>query len=97
MRTSSSDPCRFRRTGFMEYWHGVRGSVRLRTREFHHLCPLLGFVRDELAEFGGQHRHRLAAQIGEPRLDRGSARPALIASLSLSTISADVFLGTPTP
>src|SRR6516225_817426 len=27
----------------------------------------------------------------------GSARPALIASLSLSTISAGVFLGTPTP
>src|SRR5262249_48010408 len=55
----------------MEYWHGVRGSVRLRTREFHHLCPLLGFVSDELAEFGGRHRHRHAAQVAEPRLDRG--------------------------
>src|SRR6516162_3623126 len=41
---------RIRRTGFMEYWHDVRGSVRFRTREFHHLCPLLGFVGDELTE-----------------------------------------------
>src|SRR5262249_1825575 len=63
----ASDPCAERNV--MEYWHGVRGSVRLRPREFHHLCPLLGFVSDELAEFGRQHRHRLAAQIGEPRLD----------------------------
>src|SRR5262245_31841671 len=62
---------RFRGTGYGIYWHGVRGSVRLRTREFHYLCPLLGFVSDELAEFGERHRHRHAAQISEPRLDRG--------------------------
>src|SRR5262249_58609803 len=62
---------RFRGTGYGIYWHGVRGSVRLRTREFHYLCPLLGFVSDELAEFGEGLRHRHAAQIGEPRLDRG--------------------------
>src|SRR5262249_4873210 len=76
MRTWDSDPEGFRGMVIMEYWHGVRGSVRLRTREFHHLCPLLGFVSDELAEFGGRHRHRHAAQIGEPPLDRwiGEAR-----------------------
>src|SRR5262249_17868573 len=58
-------------TDVTEYWHGVRGSVRLRAREFHHLGPLPGFVRDELAEFGGRHRHRHATQTGEPRFDRG--------------------------
>src|SRR5262245_50380406 len=46
-------------------------SVRLDVGGPDHLAPLLGFVGDELAEFGGRHRHRHAAQIGEPRLDRG--------------------------
>src|SRR5215472_2076572 len=59
----------FRETGVTEYWHGVRESVRLRTREFHHLCPLLGFVSDELAELGRRSRQRRAAEVSETGLD----------------------------
>jgi hypothetical protein len=47
----------------MEYWHGVRGSVRLRTREFHHLCPLLGFFDDEYSELGRRAAEHRRAQI----------------------------------
>ena len=32
---------------------GLIGSVRLDAGELHHLCPLLGFVGDELAEIEG--------------------------------------------
>src|SRR5215831_17335074 len=99
---SASDPKRtlgagIRLSGFMEHRRSTPGSLRLDVGRADHLGPLLGFVGDELAEFGWRHRHRHAAQIGEPALIVGSARPALIASLSLSTISAGVFLGTPTP
>jgi hypothetical protein len=35
---------------------GSRRSLRLRTHELSHLGPLLGFVREELAEIGGPVR-----------------------------------------
>src|SRR5262249_8171393 len=44
-------------------------SVRLCVREFHHLRPLLDFVRDELAELSRGHRHRLAAKLRKPRFE----------------------------
>jgi hypothetical protein len=72
-------------------------SLRLDAGELDHLAPLLGFLRDQLAEVGGRHRHRHAAQIGKPRFILGSARPALISLLSFSTISAGVAFGAPTP
>src|SRR6516162_6779538 len=57
---------RFSASGFMEY---RPRSVGLRTGEFHHLCPLFGFVGYELAEIGGRACNCGAAQLGEPRLD----------------------------
>ena len=35
-----------------------------------HLGPLLGFSGDELAELGGRHRNRGAAEVREPLFDR---------------------------
>src|SRR6516165_1763210 len=34
-----------------------------------HLRPFLGFVSDELAEFGRRHRQRYAAEVGKRRVD----------------------------
>ena len=45
--------------------------LRLDAGEPDHLAPLLGFVRDELAEVGGRARKHRAAQIGKPRLHLG--------------------------
>ena len=76
----------------------VAASLRLDARELDHLAPFLGFVGDELAEVGG----RAARAPSPPRSASrafilGSARAALISLLSLSTISAGVFFGAPTP
>ena len=63
-----------------------------------HLAPLLGVVGDELAEVGGRAREALCRpgrQAAPSSWDRRGA--ALISLLSLSTISAGVFLGAPTP
>ena len=59
--------------------------------------PLIGFVGDELAKVGGRASDHRAAEVGEPRFNFGSARPALISLLSFSMMSAGVFLGAPTP
>jgi hypothetical protein len=47
------------------------GSARLGTGELDHLGPLLGFVRNELAELGWRAGKRRAAQVSKPRLDFG--------------------------
>ena len=76
---------------------GFPGSVRLRAREFDHLGPLLGFLGDELAEIGRRAGHHRAAQVSKPRLDLGIGETGVDLSLSLSTMSAGVPLGVPTP
>jgi hypothetical protein len=43
--------------------------LKLDIRRPDHPAPLLGFVGDELAEFGRQARKHGAAQVGKPRLD----------------------------
>ena len=48
-----------------------RRSLGLEARELHHLGPLLGLVRDELAEIGGRAGKRRSAQVDKPRLDLG--------------------------
>ena len=41
---------------------GICDEVRpFGAREFDHTAALHGFIRDELAEFAGSHRHRYAA------------------------------------
>ena len=83
-----------------ELWMGLTGSpasLRLEARELDHLAPLLGFVGDELAEVGGRAGKYRTAQSASRALILGSAKPALISLLSLSMISAGVFLGAPTP
>src|SRR5207249_3550908 len=47
---------------------GFPRSVRLGTRELHHLGPLLGFIGDELAEVGRRAREHRSTQVGKPRL-----------------------------
>src|SRR5205807_9570817 len=49
----------------------IDGSVRLDTRELHHLAPLLDFIGDELAKIGGRARKHRAAQVGKPCLKLG--------------------------
>src|SRR6516162_1055713 len=86
-----------RRTGFMECHLGLPD----------HSALMLA-ARITLAHFSVSSAMSLPKSAGDigigtpPRsasraLIVGSARPALIASLSLSTISAGVFLGTPMP
>src|SRR5215472_2298427 len=95
MRTSSSDPCRFRRTGFMEY----------RRRAEHYSALMLADLIT-LPHFSVSSAMCLAKSAGEPAntetptsssraLIFGSARAALISRLSLSMISVGVFLGAP--
>ena len=62
-----------------------------------HLGPLLGFVGDELAEFGGRAGKHVPPRSAIRAFILGSARPALISLFSFSMISAGVFLGAPTP
>jgi hypothetical protein len=38
------------------------GSFRLEARELYYLAPLLGFIRDELAEVDGRERERVIGQ-----------------------------------
>src|SRR5579862_3087375 len=45
--------------------------LRPEVRGAHDLAPLLGLIRNELAEFGGRRRCQLGPQIGEPRLELG--------------------------
>ena len=74
------------------------GSLRLDVRRLDHLAPLLGFVGDELAEVGRRVIDiGSSAQVGKPRLHLGIGEAALISLLSLSMISAGVFLGAPMP
>ena len=76
---------------------GGVGSFRLDVGRPDHLAPLLGFFRDELAEIGGRAASTVPPRSASRALILGSARTALISLLSLSTISAGVFLGAPTP
>jgi len=50
---------------------GFPQSLRLDVGHPDHLAPLLGFVRDQLAEVSRRARKWRAAQIGKPRLDLG--------------------------
>src|SRR5262245_52088498 len=59
------------------FGRGRVGSLRLDARRLDHLGPLLGFVSDELAEFGGGEDHRRGGRIGEPRLDDRVCEPVI--------------------
>ena len=62
-----------------------------------HLGPLLGFIGDELAEFGGCHRHRSNTQIGKSRLQLGIGEGAVGRLIELVHDLGGVFLGAPIP
>src|SRR5262245_42718245 len=68
-RTSSSNPCRFRRTAVMECGPSARTSLSLDVGRSDHLGPFLRFVRDELAEIGGRAGNQRAAELEQPRLE----------------------------
>src|SRR5262249_57852483 len=72
-------------------------SVRLDTGELHHLGPLFGFLCDQLAELRGDPGSATPPRSARRAFILGSARAALTSLLSLSTISAGVFAGTPRP
>ena len=77
---------------------GASRLLRLDTSKLDHLGPLLGFVGDELTKISRRACHLDPLpdlQVAPSVL--GSASPALIASLSVSTTSAGVFLGAPMP
>jgi hypothetical protein len=57
--------------------------IRLDARDLDHLGPFLGFVRDELAEARGRHRHRLGAQFGKPRLQLGVSQSGIALRVEL--------------
>src|SRR5262245_856910 len=71
MRTSSSDPCRFRRTkryGKSSRSSAETSSLRLDVGGPDHLAPFLGFLGDQLAELDGRSRQRRAAEVSETGL-----------------------------
>src|SRR5262249_43186347 len=50
--------------------YGMSNSLTgLRTRELHHLAPLLGFFGDEFSEVGRRARKHCAAQVDKASLD----------------------------
>src|SRR6516162_11666267 len=53
------------------------GSLRLDVRELDHPGPLLGFVGDEVAKFGGRHRHWLEAKANKARLCQGIGKDGI--------------------
>jgi hypothetical protein len=55
-----------------------------------HLAPLLGFIGDELAEFGGRHRQWNATQVCEPLLDLRIGEAG--GDLSLRKSNSDVLM-----
>jgi hypothetical protein len=65
-------------------------------RAWIHLALLLAFD-DELAKVGGREREHIATESANRAFILGSARPALLSLLSISTISADVAFGAPMP
>src|SRR5262247_2433629 len=77
MRTSSTDACRFRRTGRYGISCRIRGSVRLDAGRLDHLGPLLGLRRHIGAELRGGEDHRRGGRIGEPRLDDRICEPVI--------------------
>ena|SRR5215471_896094 len=66
-----------------EYWPRSRRSLNLDAGELDHLGPLLGFVSDELSEFGRRHRHGHAPKVGEPRLKLGVGEDGVDLSVEL--------------
>src|SRR5215468_11420472 len=65
-----------RGTGLADHPARNAGSLPFYSNELHHLAPLLGFICDELAEVSSRARKGRTAQLGKPRLNLGSARPA---------------------
>src|SRR5215468_11650556 len=47
---------------------GMTALVRLRARQLDHLSPFLGFLDEELTEFGGRARERRVTELSKPRL-----------------------------
>src|SRR5262245_7161489 len=64
---------------------GSRGSLRLDAGRANDLGPLVSFMGDQLAEFGGRKHKRRASQFGESRLDLGIGE----ASVDLLVENAD--------
>src|SRR5579871_2478202 len=62
-----------------------------------HVAPSRGLVRDELAEVSRRPAEHHAVKVAKSPLELGSTRAALISLLSLSTMSAAMFLGAPMP
>src|SRR5205809_654122 len=94
---ATSDRAGFAKRNLWNIRPGLAGSVQLDARELNHLGPLLSFFGDELAKIGRRPENTVPPRLTSRALIVGSARPALISRLSLSTISAGVFFGTPMP
>ena len=73
-------------------------SVRLDTRELDHLAPLLGFVGDKFAEFGGRTNKSRRTQIRESRLQLGIGETCVNFPVELfDNLGFGGVLGTPRP
>jgi hypothetical protein len=73
------------------------GHSGLNARELDHLDPLLGFYGDASPESVGEPASTAPPTSASRTFNLGSARLALTSLLSLSMISAGVFLDTPRP
>src|SRR5262245_54152080 len=68
-KSASSSHCSHSPNGI--YGMSSAGLLRLDVRELDHLGPLFRFLRNEFSKVGGRHRHRHAANVGEPCLNLG--------------------------
>src|SRR5215470_6520337 len=64
-------------------WPRSCGSLGLNVGGTDHFAPLLGLICDELGEVGGRHRHRHAANVGEPCLNLGIGEARIELSVEL--------------
>src|SRR5262245_22681032 len=97
MRTSSSDPCRFRRTGVTEHWIGLSRQSALMLAARITLPHFSISPATNVLNLSGVFATAVAPKSANRALMSEFANPAFVSLLSLSTISIGVFLGTPTP
>src|SRR5262245_23596701 len=88
---------RFRGTGVTEHWIGLPHQSALMLRARMTLPHFSVSSAMSLPKSAGETTSGVTPKTASRAFILGSARPALISLLSLSTMSAGVFLGMPTP
>src|SRR5262249_18836515 len=84
-------------TDVTEYRIGTAASVCLDVGRADHLGPFFGVCRDEARKLSRRSGENRITPVGDARLNRRTASPALTALWSLSITSTGVLRGAPIP